>query len=392
LAEVGGLPGDGPSRVLALRKRGLNAPVAGAAVSTAEARIRARARFPDADRLFFTPDALAQATSPGLAAYHAERLAPFNSVADLGCGAGMDSVALAAAGARVVAVERDPARLVFARANAAARGVDERITFVRGDLTDLSLWEADAAFWDPSRRAADSGGRDGVRRVSRHGELYEPPLSFLGALRGKVRGGCVKLSPALPDAVLDALNGRVEFLGEQRECKEACVWFGEACGVAGLDLPLSAVLLPERVVVAPLSGGGSPAVGAPAAFVHDPDPAVLRAGALATLAARLDARRISDEDVYLTSDAAAARPWVASSHRIVGVFPYKPRALRDVLRARGIGRLVVKKRRAFKEPEAVVRELGLAAGGGAEAVLVLVRQDDGGHLALLCGEPAAAAA
>jgi predicted RNA methylase len=82
--------------------------------------------------LFFTPDALAQATSPGLAAYHAERLAPFNSVADLGCGAGMDSIALAAAGARVVAVERDPARLVFARANAAARGVDERITFVTG--------------------------------------------------------------------------------------------------------------------------------------------------------------------------------------------------------------------------------------------------------------------
>ena len=79
LAEVGGLPGDGPSRVLALRKRGLNAPVAGAAVSTAEARIRARARFPDADRLFFTPDALAQATSPGLAAYHAERLASFRA-------------------------------------------------------------------------------------------------------------------------------------------------------------------------------------------------------------------------------------------------------------------------------------------------------------------------
>jgi hypothetical protein len=63
----------------------------------------------------------------------------------------------------------------------------------------------------------------------------------------------VKLSPALPDDTLATLGGHVEFLSERGECKEACVWFGDARGAAG-NLPRAAVLLPERLVVTSRAG------------------------------------------------------------------------------------------------------------------------------------------
>ena len=209
LQDVADLPGDAAERVLALRKRRADLPseIITAAIEVADARQRARHRFPDAHRLFFTADALAQATGPTLAAYHAAGLAPFGTVADLGCGVGMAALALGEAGARVVAVDVDDSRLIFARANAEARDLAGRITFREDNVETLSWLPTDAVFWDPSRRVEGRG-----RRVSLHPDLYEPPLSFLETLRAHVEGGCVKLSPALPDEVLDGLNGRVEFL------------------------------------------------------------------------------------------------------------------------------------------------------------------------------------
>src|SRR4051795_547200 len=77
------------------------------------ARLRARARpvfGADADVLFLTADTLEQAGRPVLAARRAHRLLDHDgaTAADLGCASGTDTVALARAGASVVAVDRDP--------------------------------------------------------------------------------------------------------------------------------------------------------------------------------------------------------------------------------------------------------------------------------------------
>lgn len=371
LEKTAALPDDTAGRVLRLRRDGVSPEFVPALIEVTAARKRARNRFPDADRLFFTDAALAQATSPLLAAYHAEHLAPFGTVADLGCGIGMDSIALAEAGANVLAMERDPALLVFARANAEARGVADRITFQQADVTTQD-WAADAVYWDPARRT------DASARVSRHADRYEPPLSFLEAFRGRVRGGGIKLAPALPDEVLESLKGRIEFLSEGRECKEACLWFGEACGAAG-DAPRSAVLLPERI---PVPFGEPPSVGPLGMYIFDPDPALIRADALSALPASY---RVSYDDSYLTGDMLPEPLRLASSYRILDTMTYRPRDLIPALRKRGIGRLVVKKRHFSKEPDTVARELKLS-GKGKEGTLILVR-DGSRHLAVLC-EPA----
>lgn len=399
LQEIAGFPGDAPAHVLMLRKRGLPALPAALLADVADARKRARFRFgPDiAARLFFTADSLAQATSPGIAAYHAAHLAPLGTVADLGCGAGMDSIALAQAGANVVAIEQDAARLVFARANAQAMGVGDKITFVCGDVQTVG-WEADAAYCDPSRREGGQNHSTQTRRVSANADRYTPPLSFVADVmtRRVKRGGCVKLSPALPDSVLDELGGRVEFLSEKRECKEACVWFGDAAQGAGGAFSRAAVLLPSQTVFLPDNRDNDDSFGLLGncsqtadlrAFVYDPDPALVRVGALEALAAHIGggAGRASAADSYLVGSAPAPKP-LAQTFLVLHETVYNPRLLQPWFLRNGYNRVVVKKRHFPYEPPTILRELGLPLSGGTgkEVVLLLARQSRKEYRAFVC--------
>ena len=72
-------------------------------------------------------------------------LAPGAEVLELGCGAGFTAVALAQRGLRVHATDHVPAMLERARANAAAAGAGDRITFAVADAQHL---EAPAASVD----------------------------------------------------------------------------------------------------------------------------------------------------------------------------------------------------------------------------------------------------
>ncbi len=83
---------------------------------------------------------LGSAWLPAIADVHA-RLASPSRVADLGCGTGWSSIAIAHAyrQARVDGVDADRASIEAARANAAAERVDDRVRFVAGDASDPSL-------------------------------------------------------------------------------------------------------------------------------------------------------------------------------------------------------------------------------------------------------------
>lgn len=389
LARAANLPGDKASRVLALRKDGsLSANVAALAVEVVVARERAKRRgFGEAERLYFTEEALAQATSPVLSAYRAKQLAPFETVADLCCGAGMDAIALAEAGADVIAVDIDPVRILFARANAEVRGVADRIMFLNEPVEDLGWTAANAAFFDPARRT-DAG------RVSKHGDRYAPPLDFLNTIREHVRGGCAKLSPALPDDVLRELSpSRVEFLSENRECKEACVWFGEADGFSYRGPEFAAVLLGTEPILRAASREDHyeqhpMPESADGAYLLDPDPAIIRAGAFASIF-RDDSTAWfwTDNDSYIATDILPdnTRKRMASAYRVLATMPYAPKKVKAWLHENGYKRIVVKKRHFPQEPDAVARELGVSVrGDGKEVTLVLVRDSAKRFLAVLC--------
>ena len=105
--------------------RSYPADLARAALEAAILRGEATSKFPFADRLYFTREALEQASSFEVSAYRAERFRTFPYLADLGCSAGGDTLALAAI-APTLGIDLDPLRLAMAQANVQALGLAER--------------------------------------------------------------------------------------------------------------------------------------------------------------------------------------------------------------------------------------------------------------------------
>jgi hypothetical protein len=298
---------------------------------------------------------------------------------------GGDALALAAAGLRVTAVDRDPLRLAMARANALALGLGDRLAFAQLDLEADAPPAADAIFFDPARR---SGGR----RVFALAD-YAPPVALVHRWRDRTPAVGVKVAPGVTDEELAALAvPEAEFISLDGELKEAVLWFGalagggrratlisaREAGPAAGDSP-SAVSLwsaaPAALARAPLS--------APLAFLYEPDPAVIRAHLVALLAHGLGAAQVDAEIAYLTADHAVATPF-ARCWRVLEWLPFSLKRLRARLRELGTGPVTVKKRGSPLDTDALARAL---SGGGPRPLVVVLTQVRGRPAAIICEGP-----
>jgi hypothetical protein len=342
-----------------------------AALAQDDLRVRAAAKTSLADDLLFTRDALEQATPEEVAAERAERFAAFATVADLGAGIGLDAIALARAGRRVRAVERDPERVACLRHNVEAAGVAHLVEVIEGDFLSSPV-AADAAFLDPDRRPGGRRTRDAAG--------FEPPLEAWGDLARRYGALLVKGQPSLrPDDLADAgaafAGSGVEWVSLRGEMKEARV----GAGSLALAAPRRALLLPSRVVV---EGGGEPWPAARAPRVGDvlldPDPAVVLAGLVGD-ACGTRWRPIHPRIAYLLGDEPA--PW-ADSLRVEAVLPAAPKALQAWLDERDVSDLTIRSRGVKDPPDAWRRRLRVRGRGGP-ATLVLTRGPDGRYLGLV---------
>lgn len=377
----------GTSELAALRRlaRAHGAAYARAAVALARGRAAAAGKFADAARLFCDHAAAEQASAEAVARHLAARFAGSRYVADIGCGMGGDALAIAAAapGARVLAVDVDPARLAMLAANAAVRGVAARVEPLAADVANPA-WalpgDVDAAWCDPGRR--DSGGRQ-LRP-----ERWSPPLAralALTAPRDSLRGAGVKLAPGIDTALLPA-EDEAEFVSLGRTLRAAVLWRGSLARASGVAR--TATVLPAGVSLAGVPERGTVPLRAPGAYLYDPDPAVGRAGLVGLLAEQIEAWQLDAEIAYLSSDAAVETPF-ARRLRVRAWLPFAERRLLDVLRAAGVARVEVTRRGSPVETNALERRLNAAlrnrdgARGGSVAVVVLTRVD-GAHTAIVC--------
>jgi hypothetical protein len=349
-----------------------------AALEVAFARRRGRAKFPSADQLYFTREALEQASAGPVAAHRAARLAVYGHVADLCCGAGADALAIAAVGTLVTAVDRDPLRLALCRANAAALGLSERITTVELDLLAESPPLADVLFCDPGRRA---GGR---RRYS--ADEYEPPLAHVLGWRARTPALGVKLAPGIDRDGLPA-DAEVEFVSLAGELKETALWCGPLATTTrrATLLAVGADGLVERHTLhsdEPVSPP-SAALSEPAAFLYEPDPAVIRAGLVTDLGARIGAAQLDAQIAYLTAPDLVATPF-ARAWPVLSWMPFRLKGLRARLRELGAGAVTVKKRGSPLDTDALARQL---SGDGGRELVVVLTQVAGQPVALICNPP-----
>lgn len=367
-AAVTGL--DPVAAVTALRRQGLPAGLAGAALTQARLRERAAGKFgPDAAHLLYTEAGLAQATRGAVAARRAARYAAagLRAVTDLCCGLGADAIAFARAGLSVRAFDADPTTAALAEANAAALGLP--ITVQRADVTTLALGD-DPVFCDPARR---SGGH---RRLDP--DAWSPPWPFLRTLTD--RTGCLKLGPGIDHDRLPA-GTEAEWVSVGGEVVEAALW----CGALP-EVPRRATVLPSGPGPGhELTGTGDrdAEVGPVCRFLYDPDGAVVRSHLVAELADRLGAT-LADEDIaYLYADHPTDTPF-ARRYEVTDVLPFSVKRLRAALRSRRPDRLTIKKRGSAIEPEDLRRTLRLPRTPGGDHLTVVLTRVAGAPTALIC--------
>jgi acyl-coenzyme A thioesterase PaaI-like protein len=355
----------GPDRALELARslRGRYPPDLVAAALTQQAlRVAAREKFSRADQMLFTRAGLQQASSELTAGHAAARYAGAAAggsgavVADLCCGIGGNLIALGA-GRRVLAVDRDPVTLAFARHNAGVYRAADGLAAVAADVAEIPLAGVGAVFIDPARRA-------GGRRLA--AGRSEPPLAWCLSLAGDVPAVGIKAAPGLPRELVPP-GWEAEFVAVGRDLKEALLWSPALATTAS-----RATILPAGDTLTRAPGEeGEIAVAAPGAFLMDPNPAVTRSGLVEDLARRLGAWKIDPQIAFLSADRELRTPF-ARTLRVLESAPWHERHFSRKLRELGIGSADIRRRGLAGDVEQIHRRLGLRGPGRATIVITRV--------------------
>lgn len=300
-----------------------------------ELRARAKGRFPQAEKMLFVREALEQTTHFALAEYHASLFPAGETVVDLTCGIGGDLLALAARGP-VLGFELDPERAAYARWNLEAAGLAGEVREEDG-LSWLQSNPAPYVLADPARRV------DGRRTVD-PASFTPDPFAIVEAANG-ARRWAMKLTPMMADDTLARLAARVEFVSFGGECREALLLGGTDAREAGIWA--------VRPGEAPLRGDSPslPVVDRAEGWLHDADPAAVRAHALGGFGLAA----LGDSPGYLVGPSQVESPWLRQYEVIDDV---TPKRLKATLKSLGADAPILKQRGAGQNLDTWRKDLG----------------------------------
>ncbi len=364
--------------VLSRLRREVGPEQARAVLALLEGRRSAAAKFSDAARLYFDRESAEQATAEAVARHTAARFAGTRRIADLGCGAGGDALALAEH-APVLAVDRDPTRLALVAANAAARALP--IEGVEASVEAFTLPDdIDAAWLDPARR--DDGGR------VHDPEQWSPPLSTAVRIASSVARAGIKVAPGIDLAAVPE-GAEVEFISHEGTLVEAVLWLGAAVTAARRATVITSGT--AGVTVTSIAGApdtGATPIGVPGRMLYDLDPSVGRASLVDAVAPLLHAWRLDEHTAYLSGDEDAPDSPFARRFRIDAWLPFAERRLRETLDALGATRVEVMRRASPVDTNALETRLNrtLASRGAPEQRVrtVALTRVRGEHVAIVC--------
>ena len=333
-------------------------------LTQARLRKRAGAKFgPFAKDMLFTQAGLEQATRLEVAAQHAGRFARAGCrrVADLGCGLGADSLALASLGLKVMAVERDEVTAALAAFNLSAF---PDVAVTHGDATQADLAGIDGVFLDPARRTP---GHNNTKRQM-NADDWSPSLTFALALARSAAAGGIKLGPGT-DRELIPDDAEAQWVAVGDDVVEMGLWFGSA---KREDIARSALILTStghHELVAPADAPDAP-VGELSRFVYEPNGAVIRAHLIGDVARSLGGHMIDESIAYITTATASPTPF-ARGYEVLETTTVDAKAISRALATHDMGRVEIKKRGIDIDPAEFRKKLTLT--GSDDGVVILTR-------------------
>lgn len=350
-----------------LRKAGHAPGVIVEVVNQVALRQKARQKLgPLADSLLLTRQGLEQSSRIDVAKYHARKLSSLGSVTDLGCGLGIDSIALAESGSAVVAVEKDEMTAKFASYNLARFSTAE---VHRSAAEDFEVG-TEGVFLDPARRDLGASGRS---RKLLSPDDFSPSISFAFEQLTRVPGG-VKLSPALPhELVSDKFEAT--WVSHRGDLVEFSQWstdpqhFGKRFAVM-IDGATELKFTGEEF---------DAEVSSLDEYVYEPDPALIRSHLLGAFALEQGLGLLSQGIAYLTGGERKSA-WLRG-YKLLAEMPLDEKAISRYLSERRIGSLEIKKRGVDIDPQLMRKRLKLKGSGAATLIATKV---GGARKALVC--------
>ncbi|MEO0313488.1 MAG: hypothetical protein RL140_718 [Actinomycetota bacterium] len=358
-----------------LRAQGHDAGLVAAVLSQAKLRNRGKAKFGAfAEGMLLTEDGLEQASRLQVSALHAGRFrnAGLDHIADLGCGLGTESLAMAAIGLTVTAVELDEVTAACASFNLA---VFQNAKVVNDDVTKINLNEFDGLFFDPARRELGTGRGSTSRKFDP--AQFSPNYDWV-LEQAKTKPTGIKLGPGHPHEAIPT-GCEAQWVSVNGDLVELGLWFGK---LARPGVERSALLIKDGEAVE-IKSEKFESTHAPVRelgkYIFEPDNAVVRSHLIAELAAEFNLGLIAPEIAYLTGDEAVYSPWLRG-FEVLEEMAFDRKKLKARLRELGIGILEIKKRGSDVVPEVLRKELQLK--GERAATLIVTRVGDS-HRALL---------
>ena len=352
-------------RCITQMERTISRDLARICLDTVLLRERAGKKYSKAERMYFTREALEQATGECVSAYRALKFQHFAKVGDFACGIGGDTLALAENSA-VIAVDQDPLRIAMATENVKPYGVSDSVEFRQSDLTTMPFPDVEAVFFDPARRHNDK------RVLSIH--QYQPSLSILDRWFPHTKAIAVKIAPGVSRKEIQSLDCEVEFISQNGELKECVLWFGPL-----RTANRRATLLPNQESLTDAVSPDDRPSGPPEQFFFEPDPAILRAGLVTHLAELISAHQLDKEIAYLSAKHPAQTPF-AKTYQIDCSMTFHLKRMRETLRSMNVGQLIIKKRGSPIDPNKLMKQLKLS---GEESRFLFLTRVSGVHTAII---------
>ena len=370
LAEVGPIEAkaDVVKLVSNLRAKGHDPALVAAVLTQAKLRRRAAGKFgPFADRMLFTEAGLEQASRLSVAALHANRFrqAGITEVADLGCGIGAESLAMASLEINVKAFEIDEVTAAIATYNLSPF---ENAFVEQADVTELDLSNFGGLFFDPARRELGGPSRE---RASRKFDpaAFSPTYDFVIEAAAKKPTG-IKFGPGHPHEGIPE-NAEAQWVSVDGDLVELSLWFGE---VARPNIKRAALLIGKEgkhEITSNSTARKDAPIGELGSYLYEPDNSIVRSHLIGELADQIDARLFAPEIAYLTNDLQIESPWL-KGYRVLDNLVFDRKKLKAYLRERNIGTLEIKKRGSDIVPEELRKELSPKGEGAATLIVTRV--------------------
>ncbi|MDV0447800.1 hypothetical protein MsAg5_17150 [Methanosarcinaceae archaeon Ag5] len=291
-------------------------------------------------------DGIRFATPEPVAKYRAARL-KCNTIADISCGIGGQTIYFAMQCKHVYAVEIDPVKIEFARQNCEKHGLTN-VTFICGNALDSAVIAqippVDIIFSDPARPPEEE-----TRKVA---SLRPGIPDVMDAYAEKCQNFAFEAPPQMPPEriLADNFDCEMEYLSLNGQLNRLTLYFGriKRFSRVAVSLPSGNAMVDAPVELPPIVETEKLML-----FAYEPDPSIVAAGLLnelvddlikATGPVRLI--HIDKKRVLLTSDLLTIHPMVKNNYIVLRTMPIKTEddvvAIHEFLEKSNVGKVVIR--------------------------------------------------